>query len=281
MPATGSPAQHAVILLEAVLLGVIQGLTEFLPVSSSAHLILAKAFFGWDAERFGLAFDVACHLGTLLAVLVFFRQDLLRMAFAAPRVLSQQQDEPARMAWLIAVGTIPVVIVGLLLRNVEDALRRPVVAGVTLLVGGVLLLLAERASRRVRQAEDLGAGEAFALGWAQSAALVPGVSRSGATLTLALFLGLRRDAAARFSFLLGVPAIAAAAAHEALKLMREPPGDGTARLFLVGIAVSAIVGYITIKYFLRYLATHSLSVFAWYRIALSLAVAVWLLTAIG
>ena len=103
------------------------------------------------------------------------------------------------MAWLIAVGTIPVVIVGLLLRNVEDALRRPVVAGVTLLVGGVLLLWAERASRRVRQAEDLGTGEAFALGWAQSAALVPGVSRSGATLTLALFLGLRRDAAARFS----------------------------------------------------------------------------------
>ncbi len=136
------------------------------------------------------------------------------MAIAAPRVLSRQQDEPARMAWLIAIGTIPVVIVGLLLRDVEDALRRPAVAGVTLAVGGVLLLWADRASRRVRQAEDLGTGEAFALGWAQSAALVPGVSRSGATLTVALFLGLRRDAAARFSFLLGVPAIAAAAAHE-------------------------------------------------------------------
>ena len=281
MPTTASSAHHDVILLEAVLLGVIQGLTEFLPVSSSAHLILAKAFFGWDAERFGLAFDVACHLGTLLAVLVYFRHDLLRMAIAAPRVLSRQQDEPARMAWLIAVGTIPVVIVGLFLRNVEDALRKPAVVGVTLAVGGVLLLWAERASRRVRQAEDLGTGEAFALGWAQSAALVPGVSRSGATLTLALFLGLRRDAAARFSFLLGVPAIAAAAAHEGLKVLRDPLADGSARLFLIGIAVSAIVGYITIKYFLRYLASHSLLIFAWYRIALSVAVAVWLLARLG
>jgi undecaprenyl-diphosphatase len=270
-----------VILLEAVLLGVIQGLTEFLPVSSSGHLILAKAFFGLDAERLGLAFDVACHLGTLLAVLVYFRQDLWRMACAAPRVLSTRQNEPARMAWLIAMATIPVVIVGLLLRNVEDALRRPVVVGVTLAVGGVLMLWAERVSKRVRQAEDLGTGEAFALGWAQSAALVPGVSRSGATLTLALFLGLRRDAAARFSFLLGVPAIAAAAAHEALKIVHEPLADGAAQLFLIGIAVSAVVGYGTIKYFLRYLASHSLLVFAWYRIALSVAVAVWLLARVG
>ena len=139
------------ILLEAVLLGVIQGLTEFLPVSSSAHLILAKAFFGWDADRFGLSFDVACHLGTLLAVLAYFRQDLVRMIAAAPRVLSRSQDAPARLAWLIAVGTIPVVIVGLLLRNLEDALRTPAVVGVTLALGGLLLLWAERVARRTRQ----------------------------------------------------------------------------------------------------------------------------------
>jgi undecaprenyl-diphosphatase len=270
-----------VIVLEVVLLGIIQGLTEFLPVSSSAHLILAKAFFGWDADRLGLAFDVACHLGTLLAVLAFFRQDLAEMTRALPRVLSRSQDAPARLVWLIAVGTIPVIIVGLALRDIEDQLRTPAVVGVTLAVGGVLLLLAELAARRVRQAEDLGTGEAFAMGCAQSAALVPGVSRSGATLTLALFLGLRRDAAARFSFLLGVPAIAVAAAHEGLKVMREPLAAGTAQLFLIGIAVSATVGYLTIKYFLRYLASHSLSVFAWYRIALAVAVAVWLLLGRG
>ena len=265
------------IVVEAVLLGVIQGLTEFLPVSSSGHLILAKAFFGWDADRFGLAFDVACHLGTLLAVLAYFREDLVCMTLALPRVLSRSQDAPARMVWLVGIGTIPVVIVGLLLRNLEDQLRTPVVAGVTLAAGGLLLLWAERVARRTRQAEDLGTGEALAMGCAQSAALVPGVSRSGATLTLALWLGVRRDAAARFSFLLGVPAITAAAAHEGVKLLREPLAPGTAELFLVGIAVSAVVGYLTIKYFLRYIAAHSLSVFAWYRLALAAAVALWLL----
>ena len=260
---------------QAALLGIVQGLTEFLPISSSAHLILAKAFFGWDAERFGLAFDVACHLGTLLAVVAYFRQDLLRMAVALPRVLSRAADPPARLAWLIGIGTIPVVIVGLLLRNAEDALRTPAVAGFTLFLGGVLLLAAERVARRARDADGLGTGEAFAMGWAQSAALVPGVSRSGATITLALFLGLRRDAAARFSFLLGVPAIAAAAVHEGLKLVGEPLGGETMALFAVGIGVSAVVGYLTIKYFLRYLAAHSLSVFAWYRIALAAAVVLW------
>jgi undecaprenyl-diphosphatase len=265
-----------VIYVEAVLLGIIQGLTEFLPVSSSAHLILAKAFFGWDTDRFGLPFDVALHLGTLVAVIAYFRDDLLRMAFAVPRALSRE-DEPARLVWLVIVGTIPVVFAGLLLRNLEDELRTPFVVGVTLAVGGVLLLVAERMARRSREADDLGTGEAFALGCAQSLALVPGVSRSGATLTLALFLGLRRDAAARFSFLLGVPAIAAAAAHEGVKLAREPMAPGTVSLFAVGITVSAIVGYFTIKYFLRYLASHSLSVFAWYRIALAIAVAMWLL----
>jgi len=270
-----------VIVLEAVLLGIIQGLTEFLPVSSSAHLILAKAFFGWDADKLGLSFDVACHLGTFIAVIAYFWQDLVAMALAVPRVLSRMQDPPARLAWLIVIGTIPVVIVGLLLRNIEDQLRTPSVVGVTLALGGLLLLWAEQVARRVRQAEDLGTGEAFGMGCAQSLALVPGVSRSGATITLALFLGLRRDAAARFSFLLGVPAIAAAAAHEGLKLAHEPLPPGTAQLFLIGIAVSAVVGYLTIKYFLRYLASRSLTVFAWYRIALAAAVAVWLLAGRG
>lgn len=265
------------IFFHAALLGILQGLTEFLPVSSSAHLILAKAFFGWDAERLGLAFDVACHLGTLLAVLAFFRDDLLRMAMAAPRVLSSRPDPPARMAWLIGIGTLPVVVVGLALRNAEDALRTPAVAGFTLALGGVLLLVAERVATRTREADGLGTGEAFALGCAQSAALVPGVSRSGATITLALFLGLRRDSAARFSFLLGVPAITAAAVHEGSKLAGEPMSGETAGLFLVGIGVSAIVGYLTIKYFLRYLASHSLAVFAWYRLALAAAVVAWLL----
>lgn len=265
------------IFLQAVLLGVVQGLTEFLPVSSSAHLILARAFFGWDSDQFGLSFDVACHLGTLLAILAFFRADLARMIAAIPRMPSSRGDEYARLNWLIVLGTVPVVIVGLLLHDAEDALRTPVVAGVTLAVGGVLLIVADRWSARARDVESLGYGEAIALGCAQSAALVPGVSRSGGTITLALFLGLRRDVAARFSFLLGIPAISAAAAYEGLKLVGEPMPARTAQLFLLGILVSAFVGYLTIKYFLQYLAHHSISVFGWYRIALAVAVVVWLI----
>jgi undecaprenyl-diphosphatase len=267
-----------VIYLEAALLGVVQGLTEFLPVSSSAHLILARVFFGWDADQFGLSFDVACHLGTLIAVLAFFRADIARMIAAIPRMTAPRTDEYARLDWLIVVGTIPVVIVGLLLRNAEDALRTPVVAGAMLALGGALLIVADRWSTHTRSAGSLGYGEAAALGVAQSAALVPGVSRSGATITLALFFGLRRDTAARFSFLLGIPAISAAAVHEGAKLLARPMPAQTAQLFVLGIAVSAVVGYLTIKYFLRYLASHSLSVFGWYRLALAAAVVVWLLS---
>jgi len=267
------------MLLQAALLGVVQGLAEFLPISSSAHLILARLFFGFDGDRFGLPFDVACHLGTLLAILIYFRDDLLRMLAAVPAIFSAapERNPAARLDWLVIVGTIPVVFVGLALRNAEDALRSPAVAATTLAIGGVLLLVAERIARRTREAEELGTGEAFALGVAQSAALVPGVSRSGATITLALMLGLRRAAAARFSFLLGVPAISAAAAHEGLKLLKEPMSDETMALFAIGIGVSAIVGYVTIKYFLRYLAAHSLNVFAWYRLVLAAVTVAWIL----
>jgi undecaprenyl-diphosphatase len=260
----------------AALLGVVQGLTEFLPISSSAHLILARAFFGWNGDQFGLPFDVACHVGTLLSLLVYFRDDLLRMIASAPRLLRPAGDGRARVARSVVIGTIPVVIVGLTLHQIEDVLRTPIVAGVTLALGGVLLLVADRLSSRRRGEVELGDGEAVALGVAQSTALVPGVSRSGATITLGLFLGLTREAAARFSFLLGVPAIGAAAAYEGLKLLHEPMPRETVLLFLVGMTVSALVGYATIKYFLRYLASHSLAVFAWYRIALAALVFVWL-----
>ena len=262
--------------VEAALLGVVQGLTEFLPISSSAHLILARALFGWDAGQLGLAFDVACHVGTLLAIVVYFRTDLMRMIAAAPAVLSWRPDPPARLAQLIVVGTTPVVVVGLALRPFEDALRTPAVAAAMLFAGGILLLIVDRVARCERTAESLGMGEAFGLGWAQSAALVPGVSRSGGTIMLGLMLGLRRDAAARFGFLLGVPAITAAAVYEALHLRGTAFDVETARLFAVGMAVSALVGYATIAFFLRYLTVHSLAVFAWYRVAVAVAAVIWL-----
>ncbi len=264
------------LLLEAALLGVVQGLTEFLPVSSSAHLILARTFFGWDAEQFGRPFDVACHVGTLAAILIYFRADLTAMAAAVPRLLRTPRDRPARLLWLVVLGTIPLVPIGLVLADREDALRTPPVIVATLALVGVAMLVAERLGRGTRPAEDLGPTEAVGLGVAQAMALVPGVSRSGATITVGLALGLEREAAARFSFLLGAPAMLAAAAHEGHRMLGQPMDAATLQVFLVGIVVSGVVGYATVKYFLRYLAGHRLAVFAWYRIALAGVTLVWL-----
>lgn len=265
------------IVIHAALLGIVQGLTEFLPISSSAHLILARALFGWDSDRFGLAFDVACHAGTLVAVLAYFRTELAAMAVALPRAFGPQAGVPGRLARLIAVGTVPVVVVGLLASDrIEVGLRSPGVTLVTLAAGAVLLLAAERVGRRTRDETSLIAGEALLIGAAQAAALVPGVSRSGATIGVGVLLGLRRDAAARFGFLLGVPAILAAAAREGVALARAGLDAEGAALFAVGMATSAVVGYVTVKYFIRYLAGHSLDVFAYYRLALAAVVAVWI-----
>ena len=266
------------MLFQAALLGIIQGLTEFLPVSSSAHLILARAFFGWNTEQFGVAFDVACHVGTLLAVIVYFGPELANMVRALPRALRPGDDASARQIWLLAAGTIPIVPAGLLFSGLEEATRTPVVAGFMLAIGGALLWVADRAGSRIRTEDSLTMVEAFGLGLAQAAALVPGVSRSGATMTLALFLGLRRDAAARFSFLLGVPAMLAAAGYESLVLAREGLPTGAAALYAVGAITAGIVGFLAVKYFLRYVAGHSLTAFAWYRFVLAGAVAWWAFT---
>jgi len=265
-------------LLSAALLGVVQGLTEFLPVSSSGHLILARAFFGWDPGRFGIAFDVACHVGTLLAVVAFYRADVAQLVMAAPGALGGRDGEWERLGRLIIAGTIPVVIVGGLWADViETRLRSPLVVAVMLVAGGVGLLVAERLGRKTRDARTLGYGEAFAIGVAQASALSPGLSRSGATLTVSLLLGLRRDTAARFVFLMSLPAIVAAAAKEALELSDVGLAGLPVTLMLVGLVVSAVVGYVTVKYFVRYLAGHSLAVFAYYRFALAAVTLVWLL----
>lgn len=264
----------------AFLLGIVQGLTEFLPVSSSAHLILARLIFGWDAEQLGLSFDVACHVGTLLAVLAYFRRDLWAMVRAVPQVFRASNDEPARLVRLVAVGTVPVVIAGLLWASfIESEMRTPGVAAVTLAVGAFGLFLVERFGARTRGEGSVGYGESLAVGCAQALALVPGVSRSGACITVAMAFGLRRDAAARFAFLLGIPAIGAAAAHAGLDLLKTGVQAGEPSLFVVGLMTSAVVGYAAIGTLLRYLTCHSLSVFAWYRLAVALAVVLGMLAA--
>lgn len=264
-------------LLAAALLGIVQGVTEFLPVSSSAHLILARTFFGWDADRLGLAFDVACHVGTLVALLLYFRQDVASMLVALPEMLRPSASPPARLAWLLVIGTLPVGIAGLLFSDwIEASARTPSVAAAALAVGGVLLLIVERVGKRRSDIEQLRVSDALLIGAAQALALVPGISRSGATITAAMFLGLRREAAARFAFLLGILAISAAAAGEALPVLHQFRLPGVAQVFAVGAATSAVVGYVVIKYFMRYLSRRSLDAFGTYRLGLAAAAGLWL-----
>jgi undecaprenyl-diphosphatase len=264
-------------LVAAALLGVIQGLTEFLPVSSSGHLILARAFFGWDPGRFGLAFDVACHVGTLLAVIAYFRRDVVRLTMAAPGALAGRDGDWERMGRLIIVGTVPVVIVGVLFADaIETTLRSPAVVAVSLTVGAIGLVLAEWAGAKRRGDESVGYGEAFLIGIAQASALIPGISRSGATLTVAMLFGLRRESAARFVFLLSLPAIVAAAAKESLELAEIGVDGLPVTLLLVGLVVSGLVGYVTVKFFIRYLAGHTLHGFAVYRLILAAFTIAWL-----
>ena len=262
----------------AVLLGVIQGLTEFLPVSSSAHLILARSFFGWEMPaEFGLAFDVALHIGTLAAILAFFRPEFTAMVRALPSALSADASPSARMSRLIVIGTIPAVIVGVAFNEyIEEVLRTPAVAAAALTAGSAAMLLAERLGERRRTENDLGWADALLIGCAQASALIPGVSRSGSTIAVGMFLGVRRDAAARFTFLLAVPAMIAAAAKEALELRTMPLPAGSYQAILAGMVASAVVGYLTIKYFLQFLGGHRLDVFAIYRLLLAAVTVLWL-----
>ena len=263
-----SPAQ-------AVWLGIVQGLTEFLPISSSAHLILVRGLFGWDAGAAEVAFDVACHLGTLLAVLVYFRRDVVDLAAAAPGALAGRGGDAARTGRLILLATAPVVPLGLLLSGHIDRLRGPAVVAAALAAGAIAMLWADRDRPGPRRASSLSVVEALALGCAQAAALVPGVSRSGAIITVALLLGLSRPEAARFAFLLGIPAIAGGG----LQAARMLGGGGLAEhgpVLLAGLVTSGLVGYVAVAGLLRYLARHSLAAFAWYRLAVAAVLAVGL-----
>jgi undecaprenyl-diphosphatase len=266
-----------VTLVEAALLGVVQGITEFLPISSSAHLILARAVFGWDAGELNRAFDVACHLGTLVAVITFFRADLAAMVRALPGAFRTPVTPDARRIWLIAAATLPIVIVGVLFSDLIDVARDNARAtAVAMLLGAGLLFLVERLGPRTGSESSLTMAGAVLVGMAQAVALIPGVSRSGASITAGMLLGLHRLSAARFSFLIGIPAIAAAGANEALQLRAVELTRHDWALFGVGVVSSAAVGYLAISVLLKFLVTHRLDVFGWYRIAVAIAILVWL-----
>ena len=255
--------------LQAIVLAIVQGLSEFLPISSSGHLILVPHFLGWTDQ--GLAFDVAVHVGTLLAVVAYFRRQLFAMARAWFGSFAGGGMTPdARLAWCIVVGTIPVGIVGLLFSDlIEKMLRNPLFVAGTLSVFGLLMWLADRLGARKRDEYSVGWRDAILIGCAQALALMPGTSRSGVTMTMARSLGLTREAAARFSFLLAVPGIALAGGYELLQLLGEPDGTVDWSMMSLGLVVSAVTGYLCIHWLLKIIGRIGLAPFAFYRFALA------------
>jgi undecaprenyl-diphosphatase len=262
-------------ILQVVVLAVVQGLTEFLPVSSTAHLYLTSWLLGWQTEA--LDFDIMLHIGTLLALLLYFFRDWVQI-IGQGFGLRAGHDNDLRLnpmlLWLLALGSVPIGVVGFLFaKQAETTWRTPWVMGATLIIVGVLMLVAENASRKARDLASVNAPDAVVIGLAQALAVIPGTSRSGISISAGLFRNLTSETAARFSFLLSVPAIAGAAgkafwdmhkAHQLHAVLETP--------FLVGVAVSAVTGCLVIGWFLQYLRRGSLRPFVYYRVIFGIIV---------
>ena len=257
--------------VQAVVLAIVQGLSEFLPISSSGHLVLAPYLLGWADQ--GLAFDVAVHVGTLGAVVAYFRREIAAMTRAWFASLGGGGLTPdARLAWCVIVGTIPVGVVGLAFGGlIEEKLRNPVSVATLLAAFGLLMWIADRYGRQERDEHSVGWRDAMLIGCAQALALMPGTSRSGVTMTMARTLGLTREAAARFSFLLAVPGIAMAGGYEFLKLATTdgPPAEWGS--IALGMGVAALTGYACIAWLLRVINRIGLGPFAIYRFVVAAA----------
>lgn len=263
----------AVDLLQTVVLALIQGITEFLPISSSAHLILVPVLTGWPDQ--GLAFDVAVHLGTLVAVVVYFRRELARMTVAGCGSLAGRWTPDAKLAWAVVLGTLPVVFFGLVGKSyIETALRGPIIIGVTAILFGLVLWWADAMGRRNRDEFTIGWREAIFVGLAQALALIPGTSRSGITITAGLMLGLTREAAARFSFLLSVPTLLASNVLIGRDLLTSEVPVAWATLAL-GTVVAGVSAYACIGLFIRLLSRTGMLPYVIYRVVLG-AVLLWL-----
>jgi undecaprenyl-diphosphatase len=262
--------------LQATVLGIIQGLSEFLPISSSAHLALAPWLFGWEDP--GLAFDVALHLGTLLAVLWYFRMEWLQLIKAAFGIITSgriETPEKRRVIFLI-IATIPGGIGGFLLQSrAESTFRSPELIALALIAMGIILWLVDKLVDQRRILGEMRWIDALLIGLSQVIALIPGVSRSGATMTSARGLRFDRESAAEFSFLMSMPIIAAAVVFEGPKALHE---GGITNELISGVAASAISGWLAISILMRYVTSHSYRIFAFYRIALGLTVLAMLYT---
>ncbi|MDO9288538.1 MAG: undecaprenyl-diphosphate phosphatase [Thermodesulfovibrionales bacterium] len=253
-------------MLEAIILGIVQGFTEFLPVSSTAHLILFPWFFGWKGAVDSLTFDVALHAGTLLALIGCFWKDWLEIFFHNRRLL-----------FFLVVATIPAGLAGIFFKHaIEGSLRSPLIIVITLILFGIVMLLSER-MKKDRTVKDVKLSDAIVIGISQAVALIPGVSRSGITISAGLFRGLEREESARFSFLLSTPAVFGAVLLEGRKLLLSPDNYALS-LFLAGLIASAISGLIAIRFLLYFFRRHPLNIFVYYRFMLAVIIigGIWL-----
>jgi undecaprenyl-diphosphatase len=270
------------LIIQAFVMGIVQGLTEFLPVSSSGHLIIVPWVFGWDdAFITSLAFSVMLHLGTLIALLIYFRADWLRLipaGLATIRDRSFRDDPDRRLAWLLVAATVPAAVVGFLFSDFfETQVRQIGLVAITLVIGGIILWVADRVGGRTKGVEDVTFPVATGIGAAQALALIPGISRSGISISAGRFAGLDREAAARFAFLMATPITAGAIIFEGRKLLTGESGvDVAIGPLLVGLVSSLVAGLLAIRFMLSYLRTRSLSIFVWYRFALAALVFVLL-----
>lgn len=265
--------------LDAIVLGLVQGLTEFLPISSSAHLRILGPLLPGGADP-GAAFTAITQLGTELAVLIYFRKDVMRMLMAwvasLPLIGSRKPGQPldpdAKVAWLVILGTIPICVLGLLLRSwIETTFRTLAVTAIMLIVFGLILGWAEKRGRQTRQIGHLGWKDGILLGFAQAMALVPGVSRSGGTITAGLLLGMTREAAARFSFLLAIPAVLMSGFYMLL-FKREPMTGEQWGMTLAATVIAFLVGYAVIVWFMRLISSKGFGFFVIYRVVLGVAI---------
>jgi undecaprenyl-diphosphatase len=267
------------VYLLAIILGLLQALTEFLPISSSAHLILARGVLDFGFAD-GLTFDVGLHVGTLIAVIVYFHRDiaaLIRGFLSTFRGFDFRNNEYQRLAWYIVVASVPAAVCGFFFETqIELYVRNPNVIVFTLVIGGVLFLVAERFTHQTEKMFSLSMAGALLVGLAQAIALIPGVSRSGITIVAGITQRLKRAEAARFSFLLGTPALAGAGLKKGLDMTSQQFAGGDYAVLAIGLVTAAVFGWLVIKFLLRFLQSHRLDVFAYYRFVLAAVIIAWL-----
>lgn len=271
---------------QALVLGIVQGLTEFLPVSSSGHLILVPWLFGWhfflDNPDLNKTFDVALHIGTFLALLVFFGREIVNLVVAFFRSLARRRVETdeERLAWLLLISAIPAGVAGVAFESfIEERLGKPWLIAVLLIVFALIMLVVDEYARTRRSMDDLRWPDALLVGLAQVLALAPGVSRAGVTMVTGRALAMRRETAVRFAFLVSLPVTGGAAAYKALKVAVHGLPPDTAGPFAIGIVAAAVSGYLAVRFLLAYVVNHDFRVFVLYRLVLGAAVLV--LIAVG